>query len=723
MNHKQMTAEISNAGKEKPRNMLCFCRDTRWTEGGGPFEIQIALATFGILALELAVIRWTSSQIRIFAYFNNLVLIGAFLGMGFGVALGRRYGGLLHWTMPALLLLSIPLAFSEQLGLVHMAFPDKGVFLWGGEQLQGNAFQYLRNLFLFIFLFELIVLVFLLAGAAVGCLFSKLPPLRAYSFDLAGSLVGIIGFTVATLFNASPPVWLLIGGLPFVWLSRKPLALVCLAATVLLGWYSISGAVYSPYNRIDIQGGDRSYVLEVNRDFHQYMHDLSDRALTDTTRPTEKLKEGLFLRDIYDLPFQMNPHRDQALIVGSGTGNDVQAALRNGYRKVFSVDIDGEIIDLGKRLHPEKPYDDKRVVPVVNDARAFFEQYQGKPFDNICYGLLDSHAMFSSMSSLRLDNYVYTEEGIRAAWKHLSPEGHLSISFSIFAGKWISDRLFWTITKATGKKPVAVYHGMHYGATYVVAPDMSNLVLTRLKGYPRLTPERNIKAVRTTTDDWPFLYIRPGHIPWGYVIVLGTILIFAAATTPLAFGRKALSSDFDPVLFFMGAAFLLIETRGVTSLSLVFGSTWIVNSAIFAGILITVLVANMAVARFRFQNSLPWFFGLFLALILLWRFDAALLNQFSMLSRGLIGGLVNALPIGFAGVIVSISLARSANPTASLGSNLLGSVVGGCLEYFSMYIGLQTLVLLAMVLYLAALYHLIKKRRLRTLWPSVKQMS
>lgn len=706
--------ESGQRERNKFLKLLPAFTDSSWTKGGGSAGVKIALATFGILALELAVIRWTSSQIRIFAYFNNLVLIGAFLGMGFGVALGRRYGGLLHGTLPALLLLSIPLAFSEPLGLVHMAFPDKGVFLWGAETLRGGAFQYLRNLVIFILLFELIVFVFLLAGTAVGRLFSELPPLRAYSFDLAGSLVGILGFTAATQFNAGPPVWLLIGGLPFVWLSRKPISLVCLVAVVGLGWYSVGEAVYSPYNRIDIQTGQRSYVLEVNRDFHQYMHDLSDRALTDTTRPAEKLQESLFLRDTYDLPFQVNTHRGQALIVGSGTGNDVQAALRNGYRKVFSVDIDGEIIALGKRLHPEKPYGDQRVVPVVNDARAFFEQYRGEPFDHICYGLLDSHAMFSAMSSLRLDNYVYTEEGIRAAWEHLSPQGHLSISFSIFAGKWISDRLFWTITKATGQKPVAVYHGMHYGATYVVAPQMDKLALTRLKGYPRLTPERDIKAVRTTSDDWPFLYIRPGHIPWGYMLVLGTILIIAAATTPLAFGRKALTSDFDPVLFFMGAAFLLIETRGVTSLSLVFGSTWIVNSAIFAGILITVLGANLCVARFRFQNALPWFCGLFLALLLLWRFDTAWLNQFSLFSRGLIGGLANALPIGFAGIIVSISLARSFNPTAALGSNLLGSVVGGCLEYFSMYIGLRALVLLAMVLCLAALYHLIKMRGTET---------
>ena len=59
-------------------------------------------------------------------------------------------------------------------------------------------------------------------------------------------------------------------------------------------------------------------------------------------------------------------------------------------------------------------------------------------------------------------------------------------------------------------------------------------------------------------------------------------------------------------------------------------------------------------------------------------------------------------PVAFAGVIVSIRLARSRNAAASLGSNLLGSVVGGCLEYLSMVAGLRALALLALALYLAA---------------------
>ncbi|MCP4349602.1 MAG: hypothetical protein GY795_29325 [Desulfobacterales bacterium] len=697
--------------KKSIKDMLWLC-DSQWAENGMA-AVQIALATFGILALELALIRWTSTQIRIFAYFNNLVLIAAFLGMGLGVALGRKYPGLVHWTIPMLFVLSVPLAFSEKLKLVQMPFPDKGIFLWGADRLAESAFQNIFNLSVVVLLFIAVVAVFIFAGSVVGHLFSKLSPLRAYSADLLGSLMGIIVFTATTFFNASPPIWLFVGGLPFAWLSRKKLSLCAFAGVIVLGWFSINNAIYSPYNRIDlhkIDGGE--YVLNVNRDFHQYIHNLSDSALKDKKRSRESLETSAYLRGVYDIPFRINDIRNRTLVVGAGTGNDVQAALRNGYQTVYAVEIDRNIMELGKKLHPEKPYGDSRVKLVVNDARAFFEQYKGDSFDNICYGLLDSHAMFSSMSSLRLDNYVYTEEGIRAAWKHLSKQGHLSISFSIFAGPWIMHRLYWTITKATGTEPIVVYNKMNYGATYIVGADMAELHYDRLKNYSRLYSGPNVmKTVRTTSDNWPFLYIRPSQVPWGYIIILVLVLVIAFIATPLVFGWKSITSEFDPALFFMGAAFLLIETRGITTLSLVLGSTWIVNSAIFAGILLMVLLANLCVERFGFQNPLPWFFFLLLSVVLLYFFDNSVLNKFPLLYRALAGGVINALPVGFAGIIVSIVLSRSSDPTASLGSNLLGSVIGGCLEYLSMYIGLSALVQIALILYLSALFFAMKKNR------------
>jgi hypothetical protein len=306
------------------------------------------------------------------------------------------------------------------------------------------------------------------------------------------------------------------------------------------------------------------------------------------------------------------------------------------------------------------------------------------------------------LSTLRLDNYVYTEEGIRAAWKHVAPGGHMAISFSVYAGQWMVDRLYWTITRATGREPIVFYHGMHYGATFIVPRDDARLDLKAVN-LRRIGPAAALRSVRTTSDDWPFLYVRPGVVPWGYILMLLAIATLAAATMPLAFGRGTLGVHFDIVLFLMGAAFLLIETRGVTALSLLFGSTWIVNAAVFGGVLVMALLANEAVARLRPQKTVLWFVGLLASVVLLWIFPLASLNGLGILERGIVGGLLNALPVGFAGVIVSIRLSQSRNPSPAFGSNLLGSVMGGCLEYLSMTSGLRAIVLVALALYLAAL--------------------
>ncbi|MBI2962863.1 MAG: hypothetical protein HYY35_03850 [Deltaproteobacteria bacterium] len=648
----------------------------------------------------MALIRWLSGQVRLFAYFTNLVLIGAFLGIGLGVAVGRRRPGLVHWILPALAALSLVLGAAEELRLVHLTFPDSAVHLWGAEGMGESHLRLVLDLGIFLVLFGAIVIVFLLAGAPLGWLFARTPPLAAYRWNLAGSLLGVLAVTATTATGAGPAAWLALAALPFVWLSRRPRSLVAAAVVISMGAFSTGRAVFSPYNRIDLKSHDLGIWLEVNRDFHQYMHDLSDGALSRSETPAEPLRDLRLFRAAYDLPFLVNPHRRSALVLGAGTGNDVEAALRNGYQHVTSVDIDGRIIDLGRRFHPERPYDDPRVDEVVDDARAFF--HTPTAYDAVVYGLIDSHAMFTSLASLRLDNYVYTEEGIRAAWRHVSQQGHLSISFSLFAGRWIGDRIYWTIARATGIEPKAYCPGMHHGCTFIVARDGAQLNLQDVAFSP-FTPGTPMGDMSTATDDWPFLYIRPGVFPWGYLLVLAAVVALAAVATPLAFGPVRIGGHFDVVLFLMGAAFLLIETRGVTAFSLLFGSTWVVNAAVFCGILAMALAANEIVARLHPTRLGPWFVGLFAAVVLLWAVPPSALSGLPVLPRGLAGGLLNALPVGFSGVIVSMSLARSPNPSASLGSNLLGSVVGGCLEYLSMVIGLRALVLLALALYCGAL--------------------
>ncbi len=690
--------------QRRPRLALSLrlLADANWSRRAGPRRLQIALATFSVLALELALIRWMSGQIRILAYFNNLILIGCFLGMGLGLVAGRRWPGLVHLALPALALLCVPFAFAQPLHLMALSFPDPSIYLWGADTTAGTISQFALSFGILIALFCGIVGVFLCVGGAAGHLLGGTADLGDYSADLYGSLAGVLAMTAVNMLNTTPPVWLLLGGLPLLWLSRRVLSAVALTAVLLLAQHSVDGALFSPYNRIDLGHEELGLTLSVNRDFHQYMHDLSDGALASAAAAQGPRNPKQTLRAMYDIPFTINDHRDRALVIGAGTGNDVQAALRNGYRSVTSVDIDGRIIAIGKALHPEHPYADPRAQPVVNDGRAFLEQYDGPPFDAICYGFVDSHAMFSALSSLRLDNYLYTEEGLRAAYRHLSPSGHLTVSLSLVGGTWLGDRIYYTLARASGGKPIMAYHRLHGGATFLVGRGASALHLDRLAGIPLLVPRTPEAEVVTSSDDWPFLYIRPGVFPWGYLLVFAAVLLIAAFSSLWIFDLRQTRRELDPTLFLLGAAFLLLETRGVTTLSVLFGSTWVVNAAVFAGVLLVALIANRWVQRHPPRNATPWFFALFVAVLVVWAVDAAWLNRLPLIARGLAGGVINALPIGFAGVLVSMLLQRAKHLGAALGSNLLGSVAGGCLEYLSMAVGLRALALVALACYLLA---------------------
>src|SRR5499427_6423921 len=81
----------------------------------GPLETEIAalggfrffgLALVSLLSLfvEMLMIRWVSSEIRIFAYFKNFVLVACFLGFGLGCYLCRRRVQLTALVAPLLLL-------------------------------------------------------------------------------------------------------------------------------------------------------------------------------------------------------------------------------------------------------------------------------------------------------------------------------------------------------------------------------------------------------------------------------------------------------------------------------------------------------------------------------------------------------------------------------------------------------------------------------------------
>lgn len=695
--------------------------------GASPLRLKLLVATFAILLLELAMIRWTSHQVRLFAYLNNVLLIGSFLGMGLGVALGARRPGLIHWALPSLAVLVGVLSFSDKLGLLDLGFPDASMEFWGIEP----ATHFAVSLAKIIAILCANGWVFVCIGVVVGDAFSQLESLSAYSIDLAGSAAGVVAMTVLAAAQTSPVVWFAAGTIPVAWLSRRRSSLLWVGLILILVFRSVGSAQFSPYYRIDLASpvrmswtsmisspDARPIQLSVNRDFHQYLLDLSFRNVRNEAFPEAVRTRLVQAEEAYRLPFTLSLNRGSALILGAGTGNDVAAALRAGFGRVDAVDIDPLILSLGKQLHPEKPYDDPRVRQVNNDARAFLEQTDEK-YDVVAFGLLDSHAMFSAMSSLRLDNFVYTVESIRQAWGHVADGGVMSLSFSIGDRDWLAERMKGIVIEATGIDPVIVFHGVQGGRSFVVAKG-THLVLPpgltqtgKPVSVPMQAPARpKVGQPRVPTDDWPFLYLRPDTVPLGYIAVLLSILAIAFGSIRAVFGREfTLKGGVNVPMFFLGAAFLLIETRGVTDLSLLFGSTWIVNSVVFFGVLVTVLIANEVVRRHPPASIWPAFAFLIASLALNFVVRPSMLLDMPILWRGLAGGLLNALPIGCAGVIFSTVFRRAKNPAAALGANLLGAVFGGSLEYLSMLTGLRAVTLIAAILYTLAVIALVVSTR------------
>jgi hypothetical protein len=154
-------------------------------------------------------------------------------------------------------------------------------------------------------------------------------------------------------------------------------------------------------------------------------------------------------------------------------------------------------------------------------------------------------------------------------------------------------------------------------------------------------------------------------------------------------------------LFFMGAAFLLLETKNVVQFALLFGTTWLVNALVFGGILLVVLAAIEVSRRVRIPSAVLYP-AVFATLAIAW-----LVPPDDLLSLGFVPRLATALALAFAPIFcANLLFAQRFKETASLtvafGANLLGAMIGGVLEYTSLIFGYRALLILIAGLYAAA---------------------
>jgi hypothetical protein len=276
------------------------------------------------------------------------------------------------------------------------------------------------------------------------------------------------------------------------------------------------------------------------------------------------------------------------------------------------------------------------------------------------------------------------------------------VSFHDGGRPWLGQRLYRNITLATGHPPVGTR--LEAMAFFVFGPGMEPgriRAVLRRNGYPVEDAAFAAGDVAPSTDNWPFLYTNPAGQPFVYALALSLIVLLggglALAATRSAAGGAAPPVDFQ--MFFLGAGFLLVETKALVELSLLFGSTWIVNTVVFGGIFVMVLLANGAVALglARYQRTA----GVLLAasLIAWYAVPHAALNDLALGTRAVAGTGMAILPILFAGIIFSSAFAQRASPDTAFGFNLIGAMAGGALEALSLVLGLRALSLLALALY------------------------
>jgi SAM-dependent methyltransferase len=712
---------------------------------------QLFLVGFLVLFLELACIRWFATYVIFLQFFTNVALIASFLGMSCGCLAARSRRDWLC-LFPLLTLGAVVGAFTMNIiynawgGVVvdvgHQAAPQEVFFGTNYRNTDMAQFAVPIELIAGIF-FVLIALMFVGLGQVLGRAFDAYANrVAGYSLNIGGSLAGILGFSALSMLQTPPVIWFLIVaiGVGYLLWQAGTLTPPRVLALLLVPAMIVVPGVLAGRGGIDLRWSP----------YYAVYHDRASGWIAVNNIGFQKMMAFEEAGRAYSLIHLLRAHSGgepfhDVLVIGAGSGNDIAHALHFGADRIDAVEIDPAIQDIGIESHPNRPYQDARVVPIIDDGRHFLRTTNRK-YDLVVYAQVDSLILHSGYSNIRLESYLFTREAFEDIKRVLNPDG-VFVTYNQFRQGWVVERVAAMVEDSFGCKPIilslpyreTLRSSDHASTTMIIATcnnriadafathgqfwlndvptknlgidgftlQPAALPTDQQSGWAKVAPTtlvRDVVSATIATDDWPFLYLRDRLVPnlsLRSVFLMGAVgLVMIYLFLPKTAGGRAGGIRIDGRMFFLGAAFMLLETKAVVQLALLFGSTWLVNSLVFTTVLILILLANLYVLRVR-EARLAWHYvGLLILLA-----TAAFVPTDLFVGGGVLWGYAApaALALGpmfFAGVIFAQSFRDARYPDQAFGSNIAGAVVGGFCESFSMLLGFRYLLLLAVLFYL-----------------------
>ena len=573
------------------------------------------LVGFLVLFLELACIRWFAAYVVFLQFFTNVILIAAFLGMSCGSMAARAKRDWLG-LFPAIALGTVVAAIAtlEIYKRWHGLAVDVGAqrgspqeVFFGTEYRDPDVAQFVLPIDVIAGLFfVLVALMFVGLGQALGRSFDAYPDrVKGYAYNVGGSLAGIVGFSLLSFTNAPPVTWFAAGCAGVAWLLHRTGALTIPRVAYMVAMLVAIGLVlptpvsfqqypdrevrWSPYYAVD-HGKPQREIL-VNTVSHQLMVPFNT--------------SGSFYSIIHLLRRHSGgqPFGD-VLVIGAGSGNDLAHALKFDAKRIDAVEIDPVIQQTGMEHHPDGPYQDPRIVPHLDDGRHFLRTTD-KQYDLVVYALVDSLILHSGYANLRLESYLFTEQALTDVARVLKPGG-VFVSYNFFRQGWIVERIAAMASKAFGCPATVI--SLPYrevvddastagGFSMIIGGCNADIVKSfqdksafwlntqppnniNVNGFEidpatalasdgttweKIAPSRiNIANADSITDDWPFLYLRDRVIP---DITLRSMAVMGVLGLGLVFLFMPRGQvHFNAPIFFLGAGFMLLETKAVVQL-------------------------------------------------------------------------------------------------------------------------------------------------------------